>query len=880
MSVRRALARLFAIAGGRTRLDRELESEVRAHLELAEADALARGLSGEEARREARRKFGGIEQMKEMHRDRRGVPWIETLIRDFRHGLASLRRAPGFSVIVVAVLALGIGGTVAMFSVVDAVLLRPLPFPEAGRIVRIWEAPRPGAVNATAAPQFLAWKRLSSDFEAMSAEQQVSATLNDSDGPVRLAGKEVSAAYFQVFRTAAQIGRTFTSGEDQPGSAPAVVLSNATWQTYFGSDPRILERNVRLDGIPCQVIGVLPAGVFDRDQTEFWKPLVFTPAQLSSQTHWLTVYGRLRAGVTLAQARERLEAIYAATLETAPLEERKGAIAIAPLAQLLVGGSLERSILVAFGAVSLVLLIACANVANLLFAQGTTRRTELAVRAALGAGRGRLVAQLLTESLALCILGGAAGVGCAYLLLHLAAPWLAQSLPFTAEVALHPRVLGFAAAIALAVALLAGMFPALEASFGNLADSLKRSERGSSARHIRVRRAVVIGEVALSLVLVAGALLLAKSLWKLQQLNTGVRIDNVITMSLDLPESAYSIPRKAAYFYDAVAERIRAAPGVANMGIATQLPLRWIGNGEAMLPGGIAKLVRVRFKRVDPGYFRTLDIPVLAGRGITDQDREGAARVIVINQTLAARLAEAVGMKDPVGKRVRLSSVNYAAQTPMMLDVEIAGIIRSERTAAPGDPDPAVVYVPLAQSPSFHISLLVRTRQEKAAILPAVRDAIRRIDPNVALADIATMRQVRDRTLSGASRPAWLIGAFAVLAVLLAAIGLYGVASYSATQQRRDIGIRIALGARREDVLAYVLGGALAMTAAGLVFGLLGVLALTRVMRSLLFEVSPLDPLALAVACAALAAIGMAAGFLPAHRASRIDPLVTLRDAG
>jgi predicted permease len=637
---------------------------------------------------------------------------------------------------------------------------------------------------------------------------------------------------------------------------------------------------VILDGAPYQVIGVLRAGAFDHDRAQFWKPLVFTSAQLASDTHWLTVYGRLRPEATLSQARERLQAIYAATLETAPLEERKGAMAIAPIARLLVGANLERSILVAFGAVFVVLLIACANVANLLFAQGAARRTELAVRAALGAGRGRLVSQLLTESPALYVLGGAAGVACAYLLIHLAAPLLAQSLPFTADVTLSPRVLGFAAALILAVVLLAGMFPAIDASFGNLADSLKRSDRGSSGRHIRVRRAVVIGEVALSLVLVSGALLLLRSLLNLQQIATGVRIDNVITMSADLPANAYRSPREAALFYRAAGARIRATPGVENVGISTYLPLEWIGNGEAILLGGIDKLVRVRFKRVDPGYFHTLDIPLLAGRGITDHDREGSPRVIVINQALAARLADAAGMKEPVGKRVRLSSTDYLGQTPVMLDVEIAGIIRSERTAAPGDPDPAVVYVPLAQSPSRHINLLVRTREDSAAILPAVRNAVRKIDRNLPLADIANMRQVHDRTLSGASRPAWLIGAFAFLAVLLAAIGLYGVASYSATQQRRELGIRIALGARREDVLTHVLRGALFMTAVGLVFGLLGVLALTRVMRNLLFEVSPLDPLALASACVGMVLIGLLAGFLPANRASRIDPIVTLRDAG
>jgi predicted permease len=880
VSLRRAMASLAALLR-KQQLDRELESEIDAHLELAEKDALARGLSPKEARREARHNFGGIEQMKEEHRDRRSFRWIETVIRDLRYGLASLLRSPGFTCVIVGVLALGIGGTVAMFSVVDAVFLRPLPFPEPDRIVRVWEAPRPNSVNATTVPQFFGWKRLATDFNALAAELPIQAAFSNNGETARLPGKAVTAEYFKVFGAATKFGRTFTSEEDQPGAAPVVVISHAAWETYFGSDPGILRRRVRLDGVAYQVVGVLRPGAFDRDRVQFWKPLVFTPDQLSSTTHWLTVYGRLRSGATLIQARERMQAIYATLLESASAnEDRDGAIVVEPLSRLLLGANLQRSISVAFGAVFLVLLIACANVANLLFAQGATRRTELAVRTALGAGRSRLVAQLLTESFALCLLGGATGMAVAHLLIRLAAPLLAESLPFTADVTLNIRVFVFAAVVVLGVVLLAGALPALEASFGNLTDSLKQSARGSSGTHVRVRRSIVIGEVALSLVLVCGAVLLARSLLKLGQLDTGIRIENVITMSTDLPAGAYATPQKAALFYRSVSERLRSTPGVANVGLSTYLPLQWISNGEAMQIAGVEKLVRVRFKRVDPGYFATLDIPVLAGRGIRDGDREGTPGVVVINQSLVARLADVAGMKDPVGKTVRLSSTDYAEQKLRMLDVQIAGIIRSERTASPGEPDPAVAYVPLAQAPSAQIKLLVRTPGETTAVVPAIREAVREIDPNLPLGDVATMQQVRDSTLSGASRPAWLIGSFALVAALLAAIGLYGVISYSVTQQRREFGIRIALGARSADLFSYVLRNALAVVLAGLAFGLTGVFALTRVMRSLLFEVSPLDPLALAVACFAMMLIGLFAGFLPAIRAARVDPVVTLRDAG
>ncbi len=879
MTIRGLWARLLALARGR-RLDRELEDEIQVHLELAERDAMARGLSPEQARRAALASFGGIAQVKEEHRDRRSFRWIEALLKDVRYGTAALGRAPGFTAVVAGVLALGIGANVAMFSVMDAVLLKPLPFSQPDRIVRVWEAPRPGVTNASSAAEFLNWKRLAGIFDVMSAEVPVSATLADQDGPARFQGKAVTAEYFRVFGVSAALGRTFAAEEEKPGTSRVIVLSHAAWQNDFGGDPDILRRRPMLDGEPYQVIGVLAAGAFDRDKTRFWKPLSFTPDQMSAEIHWLTVYARLSGGVTLRQANDRMQAINTALLPSKPADDRQGTVMVAPLARLLVGDILARSIHVAFGAVTLVMFIACANVVNLLLAKGALRARELAVRAALGASRGRLIAQLLTESMVLCLVGGAAGIGAADLLIRAARPLLADSLPFTADVRLDVRVLAFAGAVAFGVALFTGTLPALRVSLGNLAGSLNRSGRGSSGGHARARRAIVVGEVALSMVLMCGSLLLFRSLLRLQDVDTGVRMDNVITMSTNLPPGAYPTAEHAAAFYEAAARRLQAAPGIVQAGLATQLPLEWITNGEGIRVPGIETMVRVRFKRVDPGYFRALGIPVLAGRGIQEHDRAGAQLVIVINQALAARLADVVRMRDPVGKVVRVSTPLYLEKKPFTPEVQIVGVIRNERVSWPGDPDPPVVYAALAQAPAGSVKILARTAVAPATVMPAIREAIHEVDPNLPLADVATMEQVRGRTFVGASRPAELIGAFAVIAVLLTAIGLYGVLSQVVTQQRREIGIRMALGAASSDVLRQVLWNALVLTAAGLGLGLLGAFALTGVIRNLLFEVSPLDPVAFTAACVAMAAIGLLAGFVPASRAANIDPVVTLRDEG
>mgnify|MGYP003803763273 CR=1 FL=1 len=872
-------ARLLALTRG-PQLDRELDDEVLAHLELAEQDAMASGLSREEARLVVRRRFGGIEQMREQHRDRRSFAAFGNLVRDFRYGLNSLARDPSFAATAIGVLALGIGANVAMFSIVDAVLLKPLPYPNPDRIVRVWEAPRPGSTNSTSSLDYLDWKRLATSFEALSAEFPASVALTGNGEPARLSGKAVSSDYFRVFSTPPLMGRTFMAHEDQPGSEAVVVISHATWQSHFGADLNILKRRMILDGESHQIIGVMRPGTVDRDRSEFWKPLVITPDQYLRTTHWLRLHGRLRPGVSLARAQEQLRSIRAASIELVPLFKRKWTIEVAPLERLLVGPNLRRSILVAFGAVFLVLLIACANVANLLLAKGTARGKEIAIRTALGASRGRLFAQLATESLVLCLLGAGAGLVIASLLIRIASPFISLNMPAPAPLELDYRLFGFAAGIALCVALLVSAVPSIQTSVGSLEHSLRQAGRGTSGSHHGVRRYIVIAEIALSLVLVCGALLLFRSLFNLQQIETGVRIDNVITMSVDLPEKSYPTPARAAMLYESTAERAKSVPGVMQSTLSSHLPLRWIGNGEAMAVTGLDEMIGVRFKRVAPEYFSTFGIPLLAGRAINQADRDGGRRVVVINEALGKRLADLAGLKNPIGQIVHLHCPRYIAKGTTKQEVEIIGMIRSERVADPGVPDPAVVYVPLAQVPDLAVHLIVRTQSDPSSVVSGIRKAMRAVDPNLPLGDIATMQEVREQTLSGASRPAWVIGVFAAIAALLTAIGLYGVMAQSVTQRRREIGIRMALGARAQDVVLHFLRNAFSLLMIGLALGIAGVLALTRVMKSILFEVSPLDPIALVVACLSMTLICLLAGFVPANRAAKVDPVTTLRDEG
>jgi predicted permease len=867
-----------------SRLDRELDGEIMAHLELLEQEALARGLAPAEARAEARRAFGGIAQMKERHRDDRSARWVENVVNDIRYGLAGLVRDPVFSVVAIGVLALGIGANTAMFSLVDGVLFRPLPFPDPDRIVRIWEAPSATTSNSTTTRTFVELQRQSQSFEALSAESLSTATVLVNGEPLRLTGRYVSAGHFAVFGVQAFLGRTFLAEEDQAGAEKVVMISHAAWRRHFGADPGILGRDLALDNVPHRVIGVLPPGPFDRQRARpleepasFWRLNAFDPEELATSAHWLNPVGRLRPGVTLTQAQQDVLAVRARLAEFIPAWKRDWSMTVEPFDRLLVGDALRQSIYVALGAVVLVLLIACANITNLLLAQGAARRREMAVRTALGATGGRIVAQLLTESLVLGLLGGAAGVALAWLLIQAAVPLL-PPMPFTTDVTLNWRVLAFASITALVVSGLVGILPAVRVAKGSAAAALNDAARGSSGAHDRARRIIVAAEVAVSVVLICGAFLLFKSLLRLQQVDIGARIDRVVTMSLDLARDRYPSGTHLAAFYPTLTERLRAIPGVEDASVAGDVPLEGTGGENLRLPGSEERLL-VRFKRADAGYFSTLGIPVLAGRGFTPEDRVGAPLVTVINQALARRLAERFGMTDPVGQAVDLPAMGFGRDRRAAMT--IVGVIGNERVRSDlRAPTEEVAYVPLEQAPRLQVKLAVRTRGDAAAAVPAIREAVRQLDSRLALADIRTMAEIRAGSLSGMTEPVWLVGAFAAVSALLAALGLYGVLAQTVAQRRREIGIRMALGAGANDVVVLVAHSTLLMVGAGLAAGLAGAAALTQVTRSLLFEVSTLEPTAFVFGAAAMIAFAVAAAAVPARRATRVDPSTALRREG
>ena len=794
--------------------------------------------------------------------------------QDIRYGVRGLWKSPGFVAAAVLVLALGIGANSAIFSVVNAVLLRPLPYRNAARLV--WVGGKVGSnPRASVSPaDFVDYRAQSSSFEEFAASTSVSFPLNltGAGEPERLTGYLVTTNYFRAFGVQPLLGRAFNPEEERTASgAPVVVLSYGLWQRRFGADPSVVGKTVTIDGKGATVIGVAPQSFQYPAGTEIWAPLSFdSPEMKVRRAHFLRPVGLLKPGVTAAQAQAETDAIARRLEQQYPESNTNWSLNLVPLQEQVVG-NVRTSLWVLLGAVGFVLLIACANVANLMLARATARHKEIAIRTALGASRGRVVRQLLTESLLLSLAGGAVGVLLAMWSVDALVSLAQGNVPRAAEVGVDARVLGFTLAVSVLTGAVFGLFPALRASKPDLNEVLKEGGRSSAgARHNRVRSSLVVAEVALALMLLVGAGLLIRSFVGLQQVNPGFDARGVLTTRISLSRSKYAKPEQGAQFFDELQQRVAALPGVEAVGTISELPLSGQPNDTYFTvaehpPQDSKEQVTADFRRTNHGYFRAMSIPLLRGRGFTEQEARADAKVTVINETLARSFFPD---EDPVGKHLVIETDGKAPY-------EIVGVVADVRHRSLDAGVYQMMYVPTLKVSNNN--LVVRTASDPAGLASAVRQQVAAIDRDQPVSTIRTMADVLSESVAQQRFRTTLLGGFASVALLLAAVGIYGVISYSVTQRTHEIGVRMALGAQRRDVVRLVVRGGLGLTLLGVGLGLAGSFALTRVMSGLLFGVSATDPLTYAGITLLLTSVALLACYRPARRATRVDPMIALR---
>jgi putative ABC transport system permease protein len=804
---------------------------------------------------------------------------MDTLRQDLAYALRRLRQAPGFTSVAVATLALGIGANGAIFSVVNAVLLRPLPFEEADRLVRVSQIWKGASTDVYSPQNFLDVEAAARSFESLAVFDRSGITLTGRGQPSRLEGTEVSATFFDTLRVRPAYGRTFTAGENEPGHNKVAVLGHALWRARFAADPAVVGQTVQLNREPYTIVGVAPAGFAFPDRTEVWTAMEYDKRfRTQSRGAWyLGVIGRLEPGVTLDHARQEVATIHARLARVYPDADEGVGGTVASLQESMVGDS-RRALLVLLGAVGLVLLIACVNVANLLLARMAARESELAVRTALGASRLRLMRQLLTESLTLSVLGGAAGILLAAFSLDTLLALQPQGVPRLAEVSVDRAVVAFAAALAVFTGLLFGVFPALQMARRPTAERLREGSRGVlSGRGHRMRSGLVIGQMALAMMLLAGAGLLLRSFTQLRGVDPGFRSENVLTFRLSLPASAYEDDAARLAFHDRLMTRLGALPGVRTAAGIMGVPLGGIRfnlsfevKGHPPLPSAQQPSMEIRV--VTPEYFRAMGIPVLRGRAFEARDGAGGPQVALISEAAARRHFPG---DDPLGQFITLGWGRGEGKPKV--GGEVVGIVGDVKDRGLAQEKAPEMYVPYAQVPTDTMDIVLRTHVAPRSLVPSVERIVRELDPELPVARVATLDEVVARSISEPRFYMVLLGAFAAMAVFLAALGIFGVLSYSVVQRSREIGIRVALGAHPRDVLRMVLGHAASLALVGVLAGLVGAVALSRAIGSLLFELSPTDPLTLGSMAVLLASVALLASYLPARRATRVDPLIALR---
>jgi len=806
---------------------------------------------------------------------------METFWQDLRFGFRQLLSKPGFAAIATLSLALGIGANTAIFSLVDAVLLRPLPFHDPDRLVMVWEdAAKIGFPRNTPAPaNYVDWKAQNRVFEDMAAINWRSFNLTDEGEPEKVEAQAVTANFFPLLGVKPDLGRVFNAEEDQPGRNNVVVISYGLWQRRFGGDPALIGKEILLDGQKHTVIGVAPAGFqFLSKEVSLWVPAAFSPQELANRgSHYLTVVARMKPGVTLREARADVAAITQRINRDQPTWHgfELGSVVISLREQL--AGDVRPALIVLLVAVGFVLLIACANIANLLLARGASRFREIAVRTALGAGRRRILRQLLTESVLLAVAGGLAGLLFAWSSFSFLKQIIPDNMALNTGVRIDARIFGFTLMLSLLTGIVFGLAPALQAAKIDLNEALKQSggRTGMGVGHRRLRGALVVIEIALAFVLLVGAGLLVRAFLRLRALDIGVNAENVLTLRTMLPRNKYGELPKRDAFYRQTLERVRALPGVVSAGYTTAMPLTWKGGtngfvieGRDQGPGQDAQS-----RQISTGYMETMGVKLRQGRFFGDHDDAQSQPVAVINETMARQFWAG---ENALGKRFKLGSVD--SQNPWVTVVGVVGDVKEMGLEAPTK---AEMFFPYQQLPrmlwNMPRDLAVRATDDPMSVAAAVRQAVWSVDRNQPVSNIRTMNEILAEEVAQRRIGMTLLTAFAALALALASLGIYGVLSYSVAQRTQEIGVRMALGAGRKDVLRMALADGMRLAAAGVAIGLGASFALTWLMAGLLFGVSANDPLTLGGVALLLITVALMACFIPARRATRVDPMVALR---
>src|SRR5215472_194108 len=855
----------------RSRMEREMDAELRFHIEAFAEDLVRRGVLREEALRRARIEFGGIESAKEECRDARGVNFVESILQDLRFGLRTLRKNPGFTAVAVVTLALGISANTAVFTVVNGVLLRAMPFPEADRLC---------LVSLSAGFQHFDWQPevLDRDYLAFREQDQAfekvdtfsrgtTANLTGAGDPVQIPVAYVTTEFFQTLRTNPVIGRGFSAGEDEQGRDSVAILSNELWKERFGADPEILGKTIRLDGVGRTVIGIMPRG-FEFPGVKVWMPLVINLNDHNS--YMRPVVGRLKRGVSRQQALAEL-----ATFAKRLPPERERIPLVLPLKDLLVA-NIRPSLLVFAGAVAFVLLIACANVANLFLARAAGRGQEMAVRSTLGANRWRLVRQLLVESTLVSLMGGAAGILFAF--------WGVQALMALAPAGKVPRmeiiridgwVLAFTFGLSIVTGVVFGLAPAFQATRLGARESLSHGGRGTIVGHEGIGSALTVSEMALALILLTGAVLMLKSFLRLRAVNPGFSPHSVMTTTVDLPDSEYRTASQMQAFHTRTLGELSRLPGVLAAGAVDWIPLgKALTRGTFQVEGSQRPPgFMVDKPCVSPGYFKAMGMPLLHGRDFTESDNGTAPGVVIVSQTVARRLWPS---QDPIGKRI--STEDEPKPEDWLSVVGVVDDVKQQGLAKQSEPAIYQPYLQVANHPFFlsHMTFVVRTALPPESVAAGMRAALRNVDKNQPIS-IAPMNSVIATTTAEPRFQTRLLTTFALVALLLTIVGIYGVLAYSVAQRTHEIGVRMALGAHPADIIHMVFSEGLRLAFVGIIIGVAGALALTRFLGSLLFEIKPTDPATFIDVAILLMLVALAACYIPARRAMRVDPMVALR---